>query len=190
MKAIEFYTTPEGEVTLRPEGEAEHQLKESDTEFIQSFLEIIKEFYTEAHDALMDVYSKSSANKKYRDFLAVRRFIKCNFGCYDNMIDIDENRTFRFEFVSCPLRGECKHDHIICAPRFNSKLTERQLEIMRMAHEGKSDDEISEKLFISLNTVNNHRKNSFMKVGVHSMPEFMRYANKHNIFLNAKLCVK
>lgn len=29
MKAIEFYTTPEGEVTMRPIGEAERQLKET-----------------------------------------------------------------------------------------------------------------------------------------------------------------
>ena len=35
MKAIEFYTTPEGEVTMRPIGEAERQLKETDTDFIQ-----------------------------------------------------------------------------------------------------------------------------------------------------------
>lgn len=38
MKAIEFYTTPEGEVTMRPIGEAERQLKETDTDFIQAFL--------------------------------------------------------------------------------------------------------------------------------------------------------
>ena len=37
MKPIEFYTTPEGEVTMRPLGEAERQLRESDTEFIQAF---------------------------------------------------------------------------------------------------------------------------------------------------------
>ena len=41
---------------------------------------------------------------------------------------------------------------------------------------------IAEKLFISLNTVNNHRKNSFRKVGVHSMAEFMRYAMTNNLF--------
>lgn len=40
MKAIEFYTTPEGEVTMRPIGEAERQLKETDTDFIQAFLAI------------------------------------------------------------------------------------------------------------------------------------------------------
>lgn len=42
MKAIEFYTTPEGEVTMRPIGEAERQLKETDTDFIQAFLTIGK----------------------------------------------------------------------------------------------------------------------------------------------------
>lgn len=44
MKAIEFYTTPEGEVTMRPIGEAERQLKETDTDFIQAFLAILREF--------------------------------------------------------------------------------------------------------------------------------------------------
>lgn len=53
MKAIEFYTTPEGEVTMRPIGEAERQLKETDTDFIQAFLAILREFYPEAYDALM-----------------------------------------------------------------------------------------------------------------------------------------
>lgn len=169
MKAIEFYTTPEGEVTMRPIGEAERQLKETDTDFIQAFLAILREFYPEAYDALMDIYSKNSNNKRYRDFIAVRRFIKCNFGLYDNMIDVDENWNFNFEFVGCPLRGECKHDKVICAPKFNSKLSDRQIEVMRMLYDGKNDSEIAEKLFISLNTVNNHRKNSFRKVGVHSL---------------------
>lgn len=151
MKAIEFYTTPEGEVTMRPIGEAERQLKETDTDFIQAFLAILREFYPEAYDALMDIYSKNSNNKRYRDFIAVRRFIKCN-------------------------------DKVICAPKFNSKLSDRQIEVMRMLYDGKNDSEIAEKLFISLNTVNNHRKNSFRKVGVHSMAEFMRYAMTNNLF--------
>jgi hypothetical protein len=66
MKAIEFYTTPEGEVTMRPIGEAERQLKETDTDFIQAFLAILREFYPEAYDALMDIYSKNSNNKRWK----------------------------------------------------------------------------------------------------------------------------
>jgi DNA-binding CsgD family transcriptional regulator len=185
MKSIECYITPEGEVIIRPIGEAEKLLKETDEEFIQSILNMLREFYPGAYDALMDIYSKSAANKRYRDFLAVRRFVKCNFSLYDSVIDIDEQMNFKFEFVGCPLRGECKHDKIICFPKFNSKLSERELEVMKMVYEGMTDSNIADKLFISLNTVNNHRKNSFKKLGIHSISEFMRYATSNNLFINS-----
>ena len=44
MRAIEFYTTPEGEITIREQGMPERQLKESDIDFIQDFLEVLEEF--------------------------------------------------------------------------------------------------------------------------------------------------
>ena len=61
---------------MRPLGEAERQLRESDTEFIQAFLEILREFYTEAYTALMEIYSKSSENKRYRDFFGCTEIYK------------------------------------------------------------------------------------------------------------------
>jgi DNA-binding CsgD family transcriptional regulator len=167
---------------MRPIGGVERQMRETDRDFIQAFLSLLREFYPGAFEALMVVYAKSEVNKHYRDYLAVRRFIKCNFGLYDNMIDVDDCWNFNFEFVSCPLRGECKYDQIICAPKFNSKLSDRELEVMRMLFNGISDLDVADKLFISINTVNNHRKNSFKKLGVHSMPEFMRYAITNNLF--------
>lgn len=182
MRAIEFYTTPEGEVTIKEQDQGERTLKESDTEFIQRFLEVLEEFYTEAYTALRNYYAKYNGNKRYRDFLAVRRFIKCNFGLYDNMIDIDENWNFRFEFVGCPLRGECKGFNVICNPKFNSTLSDSQLRVMELCYRGKKDEEIAEMLFISTHTVRNHRKNSFRKLSIHSMSEFMRYANDKNLF--------
>lgn len=181
MKAIEFYTTPDGEVLLKPIGEPERQLTEGDVIFINTFLGVLKEFYPKAFEALMEEYS-SSESKKYRDFLAVRRFIKCNLGVYDNRIDLDEHWNFKFEFVSCPLRGECKYDKIICSPQFNSKLSDRQMDIMRLLYDGLTDSQVADKLFISLNTVNNHRKNSFKKLGIHSFNEFMRMAVQTNMF--------
>ena len=58
MRAIEFYTTPSGEVTIKEQGQPERQLKESDTDFIQSFLEILEEFYPEAYAALRKYYAR------------------------------------------------------------------------------------------------------------------------------------
>ena len=107
MRPIEFYTTPEGEVTIREMGMPERQLKESDTEFIQRFLEVLEEFYPEAYKALRETYAKYDGNRLWRDFLAVRRFIKCNFGLYDNEIDIDENELKKPNLhVSLPVVGD------------------------------------------------------------------------------------
>ena len=60
MRAIEFYTTPSGEVTIKEQGQPERQLKESDTDFIQSFLEILEEFYPEAYAGLRKSVNRSS----------------------------------------------------------------------------------------------------------------------------------
>lgn len=180
MKAIEFYTTPEGEVTMRPIGEAERQLKETDTDFIQAFLAILREFYPEAYDALMDIYSKNSNNKRYRDFIAVRRFIKCNFGLYDNMIDVDENWNFNFEFVGCPLRGECKHDKVICAPKFNSKLSDRHATITSV-----SDDSVSIYGAVALPV---DYRGSFYAIGKDSVGAKLVYVKYRRRYRFVKLC--
>ena len=58
MRPIEFYTTPGGEVTIKEIGMPERQLKESDIEFIQRFLEVLEEFYPEAYEALRKIYAR------------------------------------------------------------------------------------------------------------------------------------
>lgn len=183
MRQIEFYSTPSGEVIIKENDLQERTLEETDYELIDKILSIINEFYPEAYGKLMSVYDKSSLRPKYRNFLAVRRFIKCNFGNYDKRPDIDGDWRLNFEFVSCPLRGgDCSCENKICIPKFNSNLSERQLDVMRMCYDNKDDEEIAEALFISPETAKNHRKNSFKKLGIHSMSEFIRYANNNNLF--------
>ncbi|WP_455510695.1 response regulator transcription factor [Butyricimonas paravirosa] len=53
---------------------------------------------------------------------------------------------------------------------------------MKLYASGKSVDVIAGMLFISINTVKNHIKNAFRKVGVHSLAEFIQHANSHNLF--------
>lgn len=182
MRNIEFYNTPEGEVMIRKIGEAERQLVESDSDFVDNFLQHIREFYPKAYAALAETYKAAANNRRYYHFIMVRRFIKCNFGLYDNIVDIDEFGKFNFECVACPLRGECKLERIVCFPEFNSVLSDREFAVMEKVFLGIPDAKISEMLYISQNTVNNHRKNSFKKLGVHSVSEFIRYANNHNLF--------
>ena len=56
------------------------------------------------------------------------------------------------------------------------RLTKREQEVMRLVAEGLTTKEISEKLFISKKTVDNHRANIMNKLGVHRTVELIRYA--------------
>ena len=60
-------------------------------------------------------------------------------------------------------------------------LTPRQQEVMGMVAEGLSTNEISERLFISPKTVENHRSSIMRKLNLHSTIEIARYAAKLGI---------
>jgi DNA-binding NarL/FixJ family response regulator len=60
-------------------------------------------------------------------------------------------------------------------------LTERELEIVRLIVSGLKSSEIAKQLFISVNTVETHRKNIFSKTGVKNAVGLSHYARKHGI---------
>lgn len=119
----------------------------------------------------------------YYQYLIVRRFCKCNFGNLDDTkADVGKSEPFCFEKVPCPLRGECKYDGVICSPKFNSSLSEQELRVMELIYNGATNDDVGEKLYISPHTVKNHVKSVYRKLGIHEKSEFIRYANKNNLF--------
>lgn len=166
---------------IAPAGEAHYKLEPHHREFISCMIQRISESYPEADKAMRENYKASADSLYYYEFLIVRRFLKCNFGDYDNVLDFDQE-TFKFEFVSCPLRGECKFDQVICNPKFNSNLSTRELQVMKLFHSGMNENQIADKLYISINTVLNHKKAAFRKSGSHTMAEFITYANRYNLF--------
>lgn len=179
---FEFYGTPEGEVIISENGQ--HRTYEmADKAFTSFILERIKTFHSEAYKALCETYCKSQLNKSYCEYLIVRRFIKCNFSQYDNIADLEQG-IFKFEFVPCPLRGECKYDRIICCAKYDTKLTERENEVMKHYCVGLKADAIAEKLFISIETVKTHKRNALQKLGMTSISEFIAYAAKNRIYEN------
>jgi len=60
-------------------------------------------------------------------------------------------------------------------------LTDRELEIVRLIASGLKSSEIASQLFISVNTVETHRKNIFSKTGVKNAVGLSHYARKHGI---------
>ena len=182
---IEFYTTPSGDVEIKADNKSVVTLNQSGNEqvrFINSFIEMMKEFYTEAYSALSELYTASSPNPIAYRFRIVSRFIRCNQGEYDSSkMDIDEFGRFNFEEVKCPLRGECKLEGICCRPKFNTTLSDRELEVLRLTVDNKSTNEIAEQLFISHHTVNNHRRNIHIKTKTSSIAMLVKYWYDNNL---------
>jgi len=58
----------------------------------------------------------------------------------------------------------------------DTKLSKRELEILTLVAKGKTTNEIAQKLFISVHTVNSHRKNMLKKLGLKSPIELVTYA--------------
>jgi len=62
-----------------------------------------------------------------------------------------------------------------------NKLTKREIEILRLIAEGLTSKEISQKLFISISTVNSHRTNMMKKIDKHDTASLVRYAIQQNL---------
>lgn len=58
-------------------------------------------------------------------------------------------------------------------------LTEREKEVLKLIARNKKTKEIAATLFISINTVQSHKKNIYSKLNIHSVAELVRYAVKH-----------
>lgn len=108
---LEFYNTPDGDIMLKEVGKPARPFREADRDIISELLAIIRDRYPKAHAALMELYSKSTMNRTYYEYRVVHRFIRCNFGEYDQYrLDINFRGQLQFEEVHCPLRGECRYE--------------------------------------------------------------------------------
>ena len=61
------------------------------------------------------------------------------------------------------------------------KLTERELEVLRMVAKGLNNREVAKELFISENTVKNHVRNILEKLQLHSRMEAVMYAMREKL---------
>lgn len=60
-------------------------------------------------------------------------------------------------------------------------LSERELEIIRLLSEGLTSQEIADRLFISMRTVETHRKNILDKLELRNVAGLIRYAFEHRL---------
>jgi DNA-binding NarL/FixJ family response regulator len=60
-------------------------------------------------------------------------------------------------------------------------LSKRELEILKLFAEGRSNSEISEQLFISIRTVESHKNHIMQKLNLKSPVDLIKFAIRHNI---------
>jgi len=82
-------------------------------------------------------------------------------------------------YVSAEITTQLLHHHIV--DEGESKLTERELEILILITKEFSNKQIADKLNISERTVETHRKNIFRKTGTTSLVGLIKYAFANKI---------
>jgi DNA-binding NarL/FixJ family response regulator len=65
--------------------------------------------------------------------------------------------------------------------KVNQILSKREIEVLKLVCKEYSNSDIAEKLFLSVSTVETHRKNLIAKLGVHNTVGLVKYALKNNL---------
>lgn len=178
---IELYTTADGHVYYRQNGAAAIRLEERSREPIVFMLDIIRKNYPEAHDRLIQIYSRYSKNKYHQEYRMVRRFCACNFSADDRIHPDIRGCVFHFEEAHCPLRGECDHEGVICKPKFDTDLTAQEMNVVRLFAQGLSMESVAIRLSISTKTIKNHKSSIFRKLNVCSTQQVIAYYYQNNL---------
>lgn len=177
----EFFTY-DNEVMVRTADGSVRTLTMQDYDLIGSMCDYLSTFYSKAYNALCEEYRQSALNQPYFRYRIVCRFVRCNFGSLDDVPDISPSMKCNFEYVPCPLRGECHLDHIVCHPEFNHQISPAEMQVLRLVYEGLTEDEIGERLRLSPHTIHTHVRNAYARLDIHSKADFVRYASENNLF--------
>ena len=100
MTNIEFYITPQGGIMIH-DVYGIRTLSEKDRLFVTSMIRKIGDFYPEALAKLSQLFEKRMMNIPCYEYSIVSRFIRCNWGRFDSVVDIDQLGNFNFEEVEC-----------------------------------------------------------------------------------------
>lgn len=69
-----------------------------------------------------------------------------------------------------------QHPHTSESNRIYKELSDREREVLQLIAEGRSTKEIASRLFVSVKTVETHRRNIMQTLGVESVAELTKYA--------------
>jgi len=180
---LEFYNYEDQVWFRNMEANTCEQLTEGKKDVLAYMVDKIETLYPEAYKALSKTFKELTINQSMFRHRVVQRFCKCNFANIDTtLLDVDVAGTFNFEHVSCPLRGECIYENIICHPKMATQISDSEMRVINLLYNGFQPIDIASKLFLSPYTVKNHIRNACTRLGLHSKTELIIYAKDHNLF--------
>lgn len=94
---------------------------------------------------------------------------------------IMSGKKYYSEAIIDELAANDENDFNNAKPETILSLTEREIEVLRLIALEMSSNEIADKLFISVSTVETHRRNLFQKLNVKSAIGLVKYALKHGL---------
>ncbi len=89
------------------------------------------------------------------------------------VMEVAKGKIYMSDEAAATLKNEAHEDSPV--------LTRRENEILRMIANGHTNPAIAEKLFLSLSTVDTHRKSLMRKLNIKNTALLIRYAMEHNI---------
>ena len=103
----------------------------------------------------------------------VRQFARCRFGGLDFTPDVDNGQIQDGEYHSCPKRGACEAEGILCRmPTVNGqRLTLQMVQLMRLLCGNDTNEVIAEKINLPLGSYHLLKKNLYALLNVQTKQE-------------------
>lgn len=156
------------------------------TTFFELLPEVIKDAFAEHLMSNKPALASLKNDFKIDDAAKMLiQYIKCNFGNFDGIPDMDEDGTIYPECWNCGLRGSCPGEGKVCSriQGPNGLLTRRETEIFFLLIDGLSHKMIADRFDTHIQTIETQLKSMREKLGCHSSIEVMDFAirRKHII---------
>src|SRR4051812_9886032 len=148
-----------------------------------SGLEVVKELRKVMPDVQVLIFSIDDAEEFVREALAAGAngyVLKRDAGVH--LVDAvralaDDQQYFSSDLAPMFVRSFIRNTgEIAVEQHVPTPLSAREIEIMKLLAEGKSNKQIAAQLFISVRTVETHRRQIFLKLNISSVAELVHYA--------------
>ena len=116
--------------------------------------------------ALHDMHPNSSMKR-------LEQFAKCRFGGLDFQGDIKDGELQDGEYWSCPKRGTCPHEGILCKlPTYNNqRLTSQDVQLLQLTAINKTNEAIGEEMNLPMGSFHKAKKFLYVKLGIQTKQE-------------------